>query len=157
MAAIFQTGEINRLTRVSVTESILRKFPMPHKKWGACACANSGYKALFSGLGTRLPPSLPPSILLFLPPYPLAHPSIPPSLSPIHSSPFSHSFLPTLEYISLSYVLCLCHVLHITQITHSPHMHTHHRIHPFFNICNALRGIGKREREGKERKMEDGG
>ena len=43
---------------------------------------------------------------------------------------------------------------------HSLHMHTHHRLHLFFNICNALRGIGKRERERKkekERKMEDGG
>ena len=44
---------------------------------------------------------------------------------------------------------------------HSLHMHTHHRLHSFFNICNALRGIGKRERERKkekeERKMEDGG
>ena len=69
----------NEATGVSVTKSILQKFPMPHKKWG--------------------------------------------------------------------------HVLHI--------MHTHHRLHPFFNICNALRVIGKRERERKkekeERKMEDGG
>ena len=36
---------------------------------------------------------------------------------------------------------------------HSLHMHTHHRLHPF-NICNALRGIGKRERERKKEKEE---
>ena len=106
----------NEATRVSVTESILRKFPMPHKKWGAC---------------------------------------VPPSF------PFSHSFLPTLEHILLMYMYCVCVMYYTSHTQHSLHMHTHHRLHSFFNICNALRGIGKRERERKkekeERKMEDGG
>ena len=60
MAAILQTGEINRLTRVSVTESILWKLPMPHKKWDGCACANSGYKALSSQAASL--PSLVPRL-----------------------------------------------------------------------------------------------